>query len=68
MNQTFSEGACLEQGSSQPTQVQRRCLEWMRHFEAESAMELDLGTLTAIREWVRDGVRPPIANSIDGCL
>jgi hypothetical protein len=31
---------------------------WLEHFGAIEARELDLGTLCAIHEWVKDGLAP----------
>ena len=38
--------------------------QWLRHFGAEDARELDLGTLAAIKEFIEDGLVPSLSDHV----
>lgn len=63
-----TEGQVQEIGSARPAvaiegERAQRVREWLEYFGAEEPMELDLGTLMAIHEWVVDGLRPSLRES-----
>lgn len=45
--------------ASQPAAREELVAAWLRHFGVMYPEELDLGTLEALGQYVRDGCRPP---------